>query len=80
MEDTRRFLVANRYWSPTNSYLHITTATRNPTVERFMNFDLVTNTFVDVVYYTVSTYYLSLYKKIVKKAESSIKLFKKVAK
>ena len=54
MEDTRRHLVVSRYWSPTNSYLRITTATRNPTVEQFMNFDLVTNTFVDVVYYSVS--------------------------
>ncbi|XP_067945402.1 CD109 antigen-like [Watersipora subatra] len=53
VENTRRQLVATKFWSPTGFYLHVSTTTKKPTVGQFMSFDLVSNAFVDRLYYAI---------------------------
>ncbi|XP_067945401.1 CD109 antigen-like [Watersipora subatra] len=50
---TKQELIATRYWSATQAYLHVTTSTKKPRVREYMSFSFYANTFVEVIYYAI---------------------------
>ncbi|XP_067928326.1 CD109 antigen-like [Watersipora subatra] len=52
-QDTRRELVATRFWSPNDYYIQLTTPTKSPSVGQYMIFNVKTNTFIEFIYYHI---------------------------
>lgn len=53
-QDTRRELIATRFWSPNDYYIQLSTPTKKPTVGQYMIFNVKTNTFIESILYHVS--------------------------